>query len=98
MTNNSIKFCMVLLCLIFDIFFITIYLHSKYLEDKLYRNYKNLFEDLKLYHKERYKLYFCGKNSEIDKYTKEIEKTAQVLLEVGEDLNKQKHLNKRKKK
>ena len=96
MTNNSIKFCMVLLCLILDIFWITIYLHSICLKGRLYRNYKELFKNLKVLHKGRYKLYFCGKKSEIDEYTQMIEESAKVLLDVGEYMIQQKHFNKRR--
>ena len=95
MTNNSIKFCMVLLCLIFDIFWITIYLHSICLKGRLYRNYKELFKNFKVLHKGRYKLYFCGKKSEIDEYTQMIEESAKVLLDVGEYMIQKKHFNKR---
>ena len=96
MIDNSSKFWIILSCLILDIFFIAIYLHSKYLEYRIYKCYKNMFEQLKIYHKMRYKLYFGGEKSEIDEYTKEIEKTAQVLFEVGENIIQQKYLNKRR--
>ena len=96
MSNNSIKFCMVLLCLIFDILGITIYLHSVCLKGRFYRNYKELFKNLKVLHKGRYKLYFCGKKSEIDEYTQMIEESAKVLLDAGEYMIQQKYFNKRR--
>ena len=76
---------------------ISLYICSQYFEYRIYREYKETFEDLKQYHKMRYKLYFCGEKSEIDTYTQGIEELAQVLLDVGEDCIQQKNFNKKKK-
>ena len=91
--NIIIKFAIDLLC----ISYIVLYIYSQYLEYRLYREYKETFEDLKQYHKMRYKLYFGGEKSEIDTYTQGIEELAQVLLDVGEDFIHQKNFNKKKK-
>ena len=58
---------------------ISFYICSKYFEYRIYIEYKETFEDLKQYHKMRYKLYFGGEKSEIDTYTQGIEELAQVL-------------------
>lgn len=76
---------------------ISLYIYSKYLEYRIYIEYKETFEDLKQYHKMRYKLYFGEEKSKIDTYTQGIEELAQVILDVGEDCIHQKNFNKKKK-
>ena len=88
-----IIFLIDLLCILY----VAIYIYSQYLENRVYREYKEAFEELKQYHKMRYKLYFGGEKSEIDTYTQGIEELAQVLLDVGEDFIQQKNFNKKKK-
>lgn len=95
--NNNVEISILSLGFIISVLCIALYVYSKYLEYIIYIYYKGTFEDLKQYHRIRYKLYFGGKEPEIDEYTQIIEDLADTLLDVEKDLIKQKFLNKRKK-
>lgn len=62
---------------------------------KLHKECKQLFEQLKIMHKARYKAYFSGNDEEIETLSEGIESTGELLITIGEERLKDGKVSKR---
>lgn len=62
---------------------------------KLNKECKQLFEQLKIMHKARYKAYFSGNDEEIENLSEGIESTGELLITIGEERLKDGKVSKR---
>ena len=72
-----------IICFILSTFALAFAIKLKVQMYRDYRNFVELFLNMELMHKERYKLYFSGDSEKIKEYSGVIEEAGQVILAAG---------------